>query len=462
LTRFCSNGRIAEQPPSSPFTGPHPAPPPQAPAPQAAAPRSPLPRGRKPRGKVTRKDLSQLDHLSVLQGYLHRLRSVYVHPNRVLFFDDVVTVYVLAFFNPTLRSLRCIEDASRVEQVNRNLDVDAVCKSTLSDANALFDPEHLGGLIQDLRRHLPNLHQVDGQLDQLLKQIEIFDGSFFRVASDVAWAVQGNNQHTKAKGTGGGGYIRLDCQFCLKTGSVSGVSVHGNEGVSEGAAAEAMVEPEPDKIYLFDSGVTRFTYLQKIRSVGSHFLCCLSNKVNFTELPEHEQRKLTDADRAAGVISDRIGTLPGSDHCKAPEERVREILVRYTDRSGVTKTLRLLTDLLDLPAHVVAELYKSRWQIELFFRWLKVHAHFRHLTSHSKNGVALGFHIAVIAMLLTSLMTQKSLSKYGYNVMAMIASGMTTPAEALPILENRERQARRQRELQAIKRAAAQAAKKQA
>ena len=92
---------------------------------------------------------------------------------------------------------------------------------------------------------------------------------------------------------------------------------------------------------------------------------------------------------------------------------LREIRVAYTDRLGKSRQLRLFTDLLHLPAHLIAELYRYRWQIELFFRWLKVHANFRHLTSHSPKGIMLGFYIATIAMMLTCLHTQSSLSKYG-------------------------------------------------
>ena len=391
-------------------------------------------------------------YLTMIQGYLGRLRSLYVHHNRVLFFDDVLTVYLVAFFNPVLRSLRCIEDVSQFPGINQHLNVDAVCKSTLSEANALFDPAHLQGLIADLRRDLPNLDQIDGQLGELLRQVEIFDGSFFRVAADVAWAVQSNNQHTKgkgAKGKGGSAYIRLNCQFCLVTGNVSGVSINGGDGVGEGSAAGRFVEA--DRIYLFDAGVVSFAYLDTILSAGSHFVCCLAAGVKFAAT---EERALTDADREAGVISDRIGKLSGSDRRTAPGATVREVIFSFTGRDGTTKIMRLLTDMLDLPACIVTHLYRHRWQIELFFRWLKVHASFRHLTSHSRNGVALSFHIAVIAMLLMSLITQRPLSKYGYTMLSMCAAGMGDVSDMLAILENRERQAKRQRELQAAKRAA--------
>jgi hypothetical protein len=398
------------------------------------------------------------DYVRTLRGYLGRLRCAYDHPNRVLFYDDVLVAYLLAFFNPTLRSLRCIEDASQLPGVNRFFDVDAVCRSTLSDANALFDPRHLQGLIDDLGRKLPNLKQQDAQLQSLLEQVVIADGSFFRLAADVAWAVHSSNQYRPGPGAGakpGMGTARLNCQFCLRTGTPAGVSVNGSDGVGEGAAAAAFVPPaagDASPIYLFDSGVFSFAYLQAILSAGHHLLCNLSATVKFTGL---QDRPLTGRDREAGVVSDRAGRLTGSDTRTPPDAPLREVLVVYTARDGTSKTLRLLTDLLDLPAWAVAELYRHRWQVELFFRWLKVHANFRHLTSHSRNGVTLSFYVAVIAAMLMCLRTQKPLSLYGYNLMAMAAAGQGDVDDALPILERRERERQLERERLARKKAAA-------
>jgi hypothetical protein len=84
-------------------------------------------------------------HVRAIEDYLTKLRTLYPHPNRVLFYDDVVVAYLLAFLNPMVRSLRCLEDMSRLPGVNSVLSVDAICRSTLSQANALFDPKHLEG-----------------------------------------------------------------------------------------------------------------------------------------------------------------------------------------------------------------------------------------------------------------------------------------------------------------------------
>jgi Transposase DDE domain len=416
---------------------------------------------------------------------------VYPHPLRVLFYDDVVISYLVAFFSPALRSLRLIEDASQVPGVNRFLNVDAVCSSTLSDANALFDPAHLAGLIADLRADLPATASRPGcddpQLMQLLDSAVLVDGSFFRLAADVQWAIHAANQYGGGKGTAepptaepvqgdaecsetkstgktsgkksksakskstkpGIGTVRLNCQYCLSSGVPTGVSINGSDGVHESTAAEPFVEP--DHLYVFDSGIVSFDYLRKILSNHSHLVCNLSKIVNFTPL---EDRPLSSQDIKAGIISDRTGHLSGSNRNTPPENLFREIIVEYTDRSGNTRRLRLLTDLMDLSAFAVAEIYRQRWKIELFFRWLKVSANFGHLCSHSRNGVSLGFHMAVIAALLMILRTGKPLSVYGHNLLCMVAAGQADLQHILPILEKRERERRLERERLARKRAA--------
>lgn len=418
-----------------------------------------LRRGRKKRRPIEPKDLTGRKYLEIISHHLAYLRKLYPHRNRVLFYDDVVVCYLFAFFNTALRSLRCIEDASQIPGVNRYLSVESVCKSTLSEANALFDPQHLEGLIERLRRDLPNLHQIDGDLATLLDRVHAVDGSYFRVASDTAWALHQAKPDGKRMGQ-----VRLNCQFCLRTGTPQGVSISGDDGIGEGAAAADFVDPqEHEAIYLFDCGVVKFSYLRTILQAQSHFLCNLREHVQFESA---EQRPLSEADRVAGVVSDRTGHLSSSHAPRgtdaAPKVMLREVRIDYVDRKGQSKQLRLLTDLLTLPARLIAELYRQRWQVELFFRWLKVHANFRHLSSHSKNGVTLGFYIAVIAMMLTCLHTQAPLSKYGYNLLAMVAAGLGDIEHALPILQRREQERQRERERQARKRAEKQAQNKQA
>lgn len=91
----------------------------------------------------------------LLQNQLNELRGSNAHGNRELFLDDVFVAYLLAFFNPTIRSLRTLEDFSQTRQAQKHLSIAKICRSTLSDFNRLADPERLQPLLQALRTSEP-------------------------------------------------------------------------------------------------------------------------------------------------------------------------------------------------------------------------------------------------------------------------------------------------------------------
>src|SRR3954470_6763549 len=92
--------------------------------------------------------LRGLRYLRPLMRHLKKLRSVAAHGNRVLFGDDLVIAYLIAFFNPACRSLRTIEDLSQTPAAQAHLSVARVCRSTAGDAAAVFDPRLLDPLIE--------------------------------------------------------------------------------------------------------------------------------------------------------------------------------------------------------------------------------------------------------------------------------------------------------------------------
>ena len=115
------------------------------------------------------------------------------HGNRQLFLDDVFVAYVLAFFNPGLRTLRTIEDFSQTRQAQKHLSIPKLCRSTLSDFNQLADPTRLQPILDELRRQvLKPGHQRDGHqpLHDLYRKVLAVDGTFLHAASAIAWAVK--------------------------------------------------------------------------------------------------------------------------------------------------------------------------------------------------------------------------------------------------------------------------------
>jgi IS4 transposase len=108
-----------------------------------------------------------------------------------------------------------------------------------------------------------------------------------------------------------------------------------------------------------------------------------------------------------------------SKNKKAPPVQLREVIFESPTQDG--GVVRLLTTLLDVPADVIGLLYRYRWQVELFFRWLKCYANFDHLISHSRHGVQLQFYVVVVGMLLMYLHTG-SRPMFGDNYNSTLAT----------------------------------------
>jgi len=373
--------------------------------------------------------LAGQEHAAVLQRHLLRLREKYDHGNRTLFYDELVCAYLLAFFNPTLRSLRSIEDFTSDEHLHPR----RLCRSTMSDANALMDARLLEPLVQQLQKRVVDLPRRDGRLGRLLQQVRLQDGSFFNAAADVAWALRHRHPRYKA---------RLNLTLNGATLLPTRVVISG-KGQSEPHIAGGQIEA--GMIVVADRGYQDLGFISKLLDGGGELVLRAKTTLNFCV---REQQPLDTADLEAGVLADQIGMLEGSPHARAkrsvPQHQLRQILIH--DPKHPEQPLRLITSLLDVPAHVIAQLYRWRWQIELFFRWLKVHAHFAHLISRSKNGMTLGFYVAVIAVLLIYLRSGRPMSKYAFNLLSYVASGQTTLQAILPILERREAECQRERQ----------------
>ncbi len=378
-----------------------------------------------------------------LERLIAQLRPDDAHGNRRLFLDDVFIAYLLAFFNPALRSLRTLEDFSQTEQAQRHLSVSKLCKSTLSDFNQLADPTRLRPILDHLRREVlkPGRRLPPNTLEDLHRRVLATDGTFLKVAADVAWAFRrsGNKSGTRLDFT-------IDAQTWLPE-----VVVVADKSQSEAANAETTISP--GAIHLYDRGIFSFDLVRAHLTAPADFVVRLREAGK--RCPKFEgdaERELSETARAAGVVSDRLGRLAGSQHRKSPDVVLREVVIVAPD--DPKKPVRLLTNLLDLDAEIIGLLYRNRWQIELFFRWLKCYAHFNHLISHVREGVLLSFYVAVVGATLMYLHTGQRPNKYLFTMMGLVANGSASWEEVLPILRERERRNQLERDRVARKRAA--------
>ena len=392
--------------------------------------------------KVWPEKIIGLKYVRLLEKQLDQLRGETTHGNQELYLDDVFVAYLLAFFNPTVRSLRTIEDLSQTQQLQKHLTIRRICKSTLSDFNQLVDPERLTPIIQSLRQDLnrkeAGQRKIDRDLNTLLEQAIAVDGTFLPAVAKVAWAVGHTNAHAVRH------RARLDASVNVTTWLPEAIVVP-EPGQSESDSAIENIRA--GRIYLYDRGYTGFALLKAhyeqvddALKVKSHFVVRYKTGATSPTLQDAVDRPLDEEDCAAGITSDRVGyfTSVGARGANVSKILFREVVIPYDD-NGEAKTLRLITNLLDVSANTIAVLYKNRWQVELFFRWLKSIGNLGHLISHSSEGVQAHIYVTIIAVLLMYTHTGYRPSKYMFALLNQVAMGDATLDEVMPILRERER-----------------------
>ncbi len=162
--------------------------------------------------------------------------------------------------------------------------------------------------------------------------------------------------------------------------------------VNDITAAKAM-PIEPGVTYVYDLGYYDYGWWAELDDAGCRFVTRLKKNTPFSVIEEN------CVPRNSNIVSDRIGRLPArlANSRRNPlQVPVREICVII--ESG--KQLRIATNDLDAPAEEIADLYKQRWQIELFFRWVKQTLRIRHFIGTSENAVRIQIAIALIAFLI--------------------------------------------------------------
>jgi hypothetical protein len=152
---------------------------------------------------------------------------------------------------------------------------------------------------------------------------------------------------------------------------------------------------EPGAIYVMDRGYMDFVRLAGLAAAGAYFVTRAKDNLCFT------RHRSQPVDHAAGVRSDQIGRPTHAKSHAAFPWPLRK--VRYFDQE-TRRDLVFLTNHLLLPAPSVARIYKLRWQVELFFRWIKQHLRIKHFYGNSANAVKTQIWIAVTVYLMVAVL----------------------------------------------------------
>jgi hypothetical protein len=320
--------------------------------------------------------------------------------NRNLFYDQYVALLLMYFFNPALESLRALQQATGWVKTRQKLGIERVSLGSLSEAARVFDAEMLQPIIQELAGQAVPL--TAGREAEALKGLTAVDGSMFAALPRMAWALWQDADHRG---------VKLHLHFDVLKG-VPAAATLTPAACSEPAALAAAVQP--GRLYVLDRGYADYQLFATIVGANSSLIARVKDNTAFEV---QEERPLTAAAKAAGVVRDvvisRLGTSHHKDHLKRP---MRLVIVRTVDRDGKAVELWLLTDRLELDAELVALAYKYRWTVELFFRWLKCVLGARHLIAHNENGVTLQMYAALIVSLLIVLRTGRQPTKRTFEV----------------------------------------------
>ncbi len=174
--------------------------------------------------------------------------------------------------------------------------------------------------------------------------------------------------------------------------------IHVSDGKMHDVHALDMILPEAGAIYVMDRGYVDFAGLYGLHQAGAFFVTRAKSNLN-------SHRVYSAAtDRATGIIADQTITLDG--HYTSQDYPVHLRRVRFRDpQTG--KTLVFLTNQTALPALTICELYKSRWQVELFFKWIKQHLRIKQFYGTSENAVKTQIWIAVSIYVLAAIVRKR-------------------------------------------------------
>lgn len=363
------------------------------------------------------KSIQGLKYFSTLSDLLARLRDVGTARdkagNRDLFFDQYVSLILLYFFNPTLTSMRGIQAASKLEKVQKALGCSKFSLGSFSEAGRVFDAECLKPILSELAARLKPLAVAGRSREaELLVGLTAVDGTLLPALPKMFWALW-NYEHKRA--------AKLHLHFEVFSAAPVRAEITAGQGCEKKSLRRML---EPGRFYVIDRGYEKFQLFQDIVDGGSSFVGSVRGQMTWTVLRE---RELSEAARQAGVVFDaevNLGSHKAEGVLTQPYRVV--IIERSSTRPGEEKRLVLVTNRMDLDADMIALAYRYRWQIELFFRWLKCILGCKHLLSTKQNGVAIQVYTALIASLLITLWTGRKPNKRTYEMLCLYYQGWAT------------------------------------
>ena len=311
----------------------------------------------------------------------------------------------MAFVQLTYReSLRDIETCLRAQcgKLNHMGIQHGVSRSTLAKANQKRDWRIYSDFTQrliDSARQLYHGHEWNLDLDATVYALD--SSTIDLCLSLFPWAPF---RQTKAA-------VKLHTLLDLQ-GNIPAF-IHISDGKLHDVNILDQLIPESGAFYIMDRGYLDFTRLQVLNTVGSHFVLRAKKNTRYQRVYSQP------VDRSTGVICDQRVRLTGTNTKDQYTELLRRICYRDPQRD---KNLVFLTNNMELTPLTIAGLYKSRWQVELFFKWLRQHLRIKSFYGNSENAVKSQLWIAISVYVLCAIIKKKAQSELSlYTIMQVFS-----------------------------------------
>jgi hypothetical protein len=321
---------------------------------------------------------------------------------------------ILAFAQLTYReSLRDIETCLSA-QANKLYHMgirEAVSRSTLADANSNRDCRIYADFAQRLINQARQLYSSEDLGIDLTNTVYALDSTTIDLCLSVfPWA---NFRTTKAA-------VKLHTLLDLRGNIPSFIDI--SDGKMHDVKALDLLIPEPGAIYVMDRGYIDFARLFALHLTGAFFVTRAKSKLDAHRVYS------TTTDRTTGIVCDQTIALDGSYAKKDCPQQLRRI--RFNDPE-TSKTLVFLSNNFTLPSPTICALYKHRWQVGLFFKWVKQHLRIKRFYGTSENAVKSQIWIAVSVYVLVAIIKkQLNLNASLYTLLQILS---VTLFEKIPI-----------------------------
>ena len=277
-----------------------------------------------------------------------------------------------------------------------------VSRNTLANANKTRDWRIYADFAQVLINTARKLYANDSFAVDLKETVYALDSSTIDLCLSLfPWAHFRKNK----------GAVKLHTLLDLRGSIPSFIRI--TDGLTHDVNILDDLIPEPGSFYIMDRGYLDFARLFVLKELLSYFIIRSKENLQFRRLYSHPINKST------GLICDQTIALTGFYTAKHYPEKLRRI--RYFDSEN-EKYLTFLTNNFTLPAITIAQLYKCRWQIELFFKWIKQHLRIKAFYGTSENAIKTQIWIAISVYVLVAIIKKQLVIKLSLYTILQILS----------------------------------------